>query len=51
MKEMSSGVDRGDSNGAMKAIVHGDWLDVKDKGESEDSKMFKGLNLREQDGK
>lgn len=43
---MASGVDRGGSTGAAKAIVHGDWLDVK-KEESEDSKMVNGLNLRE----
>lgn len=28
-------------------VVHGDWLGVKEKGESEDSKTVKGLNLRE----
>lgn len=47
MKEVASGVNRGDSTGAVEAIIHGDQFDVKEKTESEDSKMIKVLSLRE----
>lgn len=51
MKEVASGVNRGDSTGAVEAIIHDGQLDVKEKGESKDSKIIKVLSLREYDSR